>query len=123
MAKAKSDPDVLVLGDHPSAYFASALLRDGAHPLHVRHAKIPGEDLVDRLCTVNPAFFELHKLLAPLKKKLDMVPVHGLRFLADDPNTRSEWTGKTVAAHPIGDPDLTHGAPRPLPQMKIAPIY
>ena len=24
MAKAKSEPDVLVLGDHPSAYFAAA---------------------------------------------------------------------------------------------------
>src|SRR5688572_12583752 len=38
MPKSKSEPDVLVLGDHPSAYFAAALLRDGAHPLRVVHA-------------------------------------------------------------------------------------
>ena len=99
MPKPKSEPDVLVLGDHPSAYFAAALLRDGAHALRVVHATIPGEQRIDRLCTLNPAFFELHKLLAPLKKELEMVPVHGLRFVADDPHTRSEWTGKAAAAH------------------------
>ena len=99
MAKSKSEPDVLVLGDHPSAYFAAALLREGSHPLRILHATIPGEELVDRLCTINPAFFDLHKLLGPLKKKLDMVPIHGLRFLADDPHSRSEWTAKGVAAH------------------------
>ena len=100
MAKTKSEPDVLVLGDHPSAYFAAALLRETAHPLRVLHATIPEEESVDRLCTINPAFFELHKLLATLKKKLDLAPVYGLKFLADDPGTRSEWSsGKSVAAH------------------------
>ena len=99
MAKPKSEPDVLVLGDHPSAYFAAALLREGAHPLRVLHATIPGEAQLDRLCTINPAFFELHKLLGPLKKKLELVSIYGLKFLADDPNTQSEWTGKAVVAH------------------------
>jgi flavin-dependent dehydrogenase len=52
----------------------------------------------DRLCTINPALFDLHKLLAPLRKKLELTPVHGVKFLADDPNVRSEWTGKSPAA-------------------------
>ena len=99
MAKPKSEPDVLVLGDHPSAYFAAALLRETAHPVRVLHATIPGQESTDRLCTINPAFFELHKLLAPLKKKLDLVAVYGLKFLADDKDTRSEWSsGKSIVA-------------------------
>src|SRR5688572_17781373 len=99
MPKRKLEPDVLVLGDHPSAYLAAALLREGAAaPLRVCHAKIPGEAMPDRLCTINPALFDLHKLLAPLRKKLELTPVHGVKFLADDPNVRSEWTGKSPAA-------------------------
>jgi hypothetical protein len=100
MPKPKSEPDVLVLGDHPSAYFAAALLRQGAAPLRVLHATIPHESTIDRLCTINPAFFDLHKLLTPLKKKLDLVPIYGLKFVDDDPETRSAWSsGKSVAAH------------------------
>ena len=88
-----------MLGNHPSAYFAAALLREGAAPLRVCHATIPREVQPDRLCTINPAFFELHKLLGSLKKKLEVTAVYGLKFLADDGALRSEWSGKSVAAH------------------------
>jgi flavin-dependent dehydrogenase len=100
MAKQKCEPDALVLGDHPSAYLAAALLRDGASPLRVCHATIPGESYSNRLCAINPDFFGLHKLLAPLKRKLETLPVHGLKFLSDDPTVRSEWKSNgSAAAH------------------------
>ena len=88
----KSDPrlDVLVLGEHPATYLTAALL---AHKtkLRVLHATIPGEEPVDRLVTINPAFFDLHPLLGPLLKKLHLTSTYGLRFLADDPETRSDY--------------------------------
>ena len=72
---------MLVLGDHPSAYLAAALLH--ARPsVHVVHSTIPGDGPTDRLTLVNPAVFKLHGLLGPLERKLDASPLYGLRFLA-----------------------------------------
>jgi flavin-dependent dehydrogenase len=100
MPKSKSsEPDVLVLGDHPSAYFAAALLRENPAPLRVMHSRIPREDQFDRLVVLNPAFFELHKLLSPLKRKLELTPIYGLKFLADDAQTRSEWNSRSIVAY------------------------
>ncbi len=89
--------DVLVLGEHPAAYLAAALLRqDGskaAKPkpkLRVVHATLPAGQPDDRLVTVNPAVFDLHPLLAGADQALSTTPVHGVRFLSDDPGTASE---------------------------------
>jgi hypothetical protein len=80
--------DVLVVGDHPCAYLAGALL--GQEPAlrvaHVRQSQMAQE----RLVLINPALFALHKLLAPLQDKLDLQELYGVRFLADDPQTSSE---------------------------------
>ncbi|HYE20155.1 MAG TPA: hypothetical protein VEA69_17035 [Tepidisphaeraceae bacterium] len=97
MAKAPALPpvDVLVLGDHPAAYFAAALLKQKSK-LHVMHATVPGEEQPDRLCVVNPELFDLHPILTPWRRKLDMTTVYGLTFLADDPATRSEYHGKST---------------------------
>jgi len=98
MAKSPSQPDVLVLGDHPCAYLAAALLRSDP-PLRVIHGRIPGEEHPDRLVLINPAFFGLHPLLAQIKKSLDLTNLNGLRFLADDRSTSSEYLSKSVVAH------------------------
>jgi flavin-dependent dehydrogenase len=98
MPKAPTQPDVLVLGSHPASYFAAMLLRDDPK-VAVLHARIPGEQVVDRLVFVNPAFFELHKLLTTLKKKLDLQPVYGLRFLANESSISSEFAGKSIVGY------------------------
>ncbi|HVT91040.1 MAG TPA: hypothetical protein VHD56_19460 [Tepidisphaeraceae bacterium] len=98
MAKPPEKVDVLVLGNHPSAYLATAILRLNKS-LSVIHSKIPGEKLVDRLVIVNPALFELSPILKPLKRKLDLVSIYGLRFLADDAAVHSVHVGKSIGAY------------------------
>jgi len=97
MSKSPPQVDVLVLGDHPAAYLAAALLKHKSK-YRVVHATIPGERLPDRLVMISPAFFHLHPLLEPLRRKLDVRPVYGLRFLADDPAIRSEFRSKSSVA-------------------------
>src|SRR2546421_11444587 len=97
MAKPRIQPDVLVLGSHPCAYLAAALLKH--QDVTALHATIPGESFVDRLVHINPALFDLHKLLNGIKKQLDLAPVYGLRFLADDGTAKSEHVGKSLAAY------------------------
>ena len=89
---AKSTPsqlDVLVLGEHPASHFTAALLCHGGG-VRVVHATLPDEHLLDRLVLLSPAFFTLHKLLEPLKRKLELTPVYGVQFLSDDGATRGE---------------------------------
>lgn len=90
--------DVLVLGEHPAAYLTAALLRHKTK-LRVAHATIPGESEPDRLVILNPAFFSLHPLLEPLKRKLEMTAIYGVQFISDDPATRSEHRSKTALAY------------------------
>jgi hypothetical protein len=102
-AKHDTPVDVLVLGEHPAAYLAAALLRQQPQtkakqppsPLRVIHATIPGENSENRLVTINPAMFDLHPLLGAHRKRLKMSSVCGVQFLADDPQTRSEHRAKT----------------------------
>ena len=111
----KSEPkiDVLVLGEHPATYFCAALLRNVAK-LRVLHATIPDEKPVERACLLNPAFFSLHKMLEPLKRKLDLTAIYGMQFLADDPATRSEHRSRSTIAYTAGYKDLRNGV------MKVA---
>jgi len=98
MAKASDRCDVLILGGHPAAYLAAALLR--VKPaLHVIHAGLDGEDHSERLVLVNPEFFTLHKLLGPLAKKLTLSAMYGLKFLADKPGLASEYRSRTVVGY------------------------
>jgi flavin-dependent dehydrogenase len=98
MSKSVSvQPDVLVLGSHPCCYFAAALLQESN--VRVVHATIPDEPLEDRLTLLNPAIFDVHKLMAGMKTKVPMVAIHGLRFLADDPTVASEHAGKAVLGY------------------------
>ena len=98
MAKSETQLDVLVLGEHPAAYLAAALLRHKTK-LRVLHATIPEERVPERLVLLNPALFSLHKVLEPLKRKLDLTAVYGVHFFADDPATQSEYKAKATLAH------------------------
>jgi flavin-dependent dehydrogenase len=101
--------DVLVLGEHPCSYLTAALLVGGAGAsgkLRVLHATIPQEKPIDRTCLLNPAVFSLHKLLEPVKRKLDLTPIYGVQFLADEPPTRSEHRAKSIHAYTVGYKDI-----------------
>jgi len=97
MARKEAQFDCLVLGEHPSAYLAAALLRFNAK-LRVLHLTIPGQNTLDHLTIVNPAFFAMHKLLEPLRRKLSLEPIYGTQFLADDPAIRSEHQSRSTMA-------------------------
>lgn len=89
MAKRDSHIDVLVLGDHPAAYLAAALLAHKSKET-VLHSTIPHRPSVDRLVMINPAFFDLHPLLEGTRRRIHSRSVYGLQFLADDPAIRTE---------------------------------
>lgn len=97
MAKSEPQPDVLVLGEHPCAYLAGALLKQKTK-LNVLHATIPDDHAPDHLVLINPALFDLHPLLGSLKRKLTLTPIYGLQFLSDDPEVRSEHRSKSAMA-------------------------
>lgn len=98
MPKNESQFDVLVLGEHPAAYLCATLLRFKSK-LSVLHAVLPGESWPDRLVIVNPALFGLHPLLEPLRKKVELCPIYGLRFLADAPELSSEHRSRSAMAY------------------------
>jgi flavin-dependent dehydrogenase len=92
MSKPAPSVDVLVLGEHPSAYLAAELLLD--MDVSVVHCTIPTEQVPERLVLVNAQFFGLHKPLEKLKKKLTLSGVWGVNFLADDGSTKGEYKCK-----------------------------
>jgi hypothetical protein len=94
MAKPETQPDILVLGEHPAAYLAAALVRHKSK-LRVLHSTVPDAPDADRLVILNPALFALHKVLEPLRRKLDLTGVYGLRFLADEAGVGSEHRSKS----------------------------
>jgi len=99
----KSPPplDVLVLGEHPSAYLAATLLHAGekGKAPRVIHSTLPGECEPDRLVLINPAVFALHPLLEPIKRRLESTAIYGLQFISDDPAVRSEHRSKTILGY------------------------
>jgi flavin-dependent dehydrogenase len=99
MSKRAIEPDVLIVGDHPSAHLAAALLREKSTVRRIVHIPAPGESHSDRLVVINPAFFDLHKFVGPLKRKLQLTPIYGLRFLADEAGVRGEWTSRSIVAY------------------------
>ncbi len=87
------------MGEHPAAYLCAALLRQKGG-VEVVHATLPHEHPPDRLITINPRFFDLHKLIEPLRKKLKLTPIWGLQFIGDDATLVSEpHRDKSAAAH------------------------
>jgi flavin-dependent dehydrogenase len=97
MAKTEPQLDVLVLGDHPAAYLCAALLKHKSK-LHVSHSTFPHENWPDRLLILNPALFDLHPLLEPLRRKVETTPIYGLRFISDSVGTASEHRSRSAMA-------------------------
>lgn len=97
MAKPESQLDVLVLGEHPAAYLCAALLKHKTK-LRVLHSTLPHESWPDRLQILNPELFDLHPLLDPLRRKVEMTAVYGLRFIADAPGVGSEHRSRSAMA-------------------------
>ncbi len=96
MAKTHQNPDVLVLGEHPSAYLAAALMKHNSK-LQVMHSIIPGEQYcAERLVLLNPELFDLHEILKPVARKIDCKPIYGLQFLSDNAATKSEHRNKSA---------------------------
>lgn len=95
----KTDPqlDVLVLGEHPAAYLCAALLKHKSK-LRVLHSTFPHESWPDRLEIVNPALFDLHPLLEPLRRKIEMTAIYGLKFVADSAGVGSEHRSRSAMA-------------------------
>ena len=98
MLKFDPHPDVLVLGEHPAAYLAAALLR-AESKLQSPALHHPRRRPADRLVFLNPAFFTLHPLLAPLQRKLETDGRLRLQFLSDDPAVHSEHRSKSALAY------------------------
>jgi flavin-dependent dehydrogenase len=98
MPKTEPQLDVLVLGDHPAAYLCAALLKHKSK-LRVLHSTLPCESWPDRLLILNPALFELHPLLEPMRRKLEMTSIYGLKFISDSVGTASEHRSRSAMAY------------------------
>ncbi|HZL33944.1 MAG TPA: hypothetical protein VFC78_01460 [Tepidisphaeraceae bacterium] len=98
MPKSEPQVDVLVLGEHPSAYLAAAVIA-GTSKLRVVHTTIPDDIHLERLVLINPEFFKLHPLLEPLRRKLDLTAVYGLHFLSGNPEVCGEHRSKSTLAY------------------------
>jgi len=90
--------DVLVVGQHPAAFLAVHLLAQDTS-LKLLHALGSAGPQPDRLTLINPQLFSLAPQLEQLQPQLDLTAIHGLHFLADDPQVQNQSTGKTVAAY------------------------
>ena len=100
-AKSGVPIDVVVLGCHPAAHVAALLLRQdaaGAKPakggkprLRIVHVPVDDGQPADRLVVVNPELFDLHPAIAKALQPVPTTAVFGVRFLADDGTTASEY--------------------------------
>jgi len=75
--------DVLVVGDHPCAYFAVALLGLNSQ-IRIAHLALPEDSCADRPVLVNPDFFDIHPLAATLRRRIRLQPIYGVDFVTDD---------------------------------------
>lgn len=101
MRKSSPQLDVLILGSHPCAYLAGTILKQ-AGSVRVLHSAIPGEVVPSRVTLINPELFDLHPIFGSLKRKLDLAPVYGVKFLSDDAAISSMQAGKTISAYVTG---------------------
>ncbi len=94
MAKVPIVVDILVLGEHPAAYLAAALIAHKSK-LRVGHAPLCASRYDDRLVLVHSDFFELHPLLEPYRRKIRLKQLYGAQFLADE-GTHCEYRSRSA---------------------------
>lgn len=75
---ANADPAVVIVGSHPAAWLCALFLHDAKVSVAVIE---DGMRSPDRLVTLNPAFFNLHKGLDVLRATLPATPIDRVRFL------------------------------------------
>lgn len=85
-----SQVDVLIVGTHPSAHLAAAILAVDQPKLRTLHVLPPGPPAADRLLPINPGLVRLHPLLGKSAPLAELYGAAGLRFLSDQPGVRSE---------------------------------
>ena len=89
---------VLVVGDHPAASFCALLLKEAK--IDVALVDIGSTPGGDRLVTINPAFFKLHKSLESLRSKLDLTAVTYARFLGPNGEEAHSRPSPSVSKKP-----------------------
>jgi flavin-dependent dehydrogenase len=90
--------DVLVVGSHPSAALAAALLAHKSK-LHVSVLPLPSPpESGDRIVAINPEFYALHPLLAGTRKAIAVTGIFGADFLGDPIVAPNTGKSKAVAA-------------------------
>ena len=96
MTRKNTSFDVLVIGHHPASYLLAAMLKSNDARLGVVHVTPPGNTPADRIVLINPAWFDLSPLLAPLRRKLVTHGTYGMTFLGDTPEQHSEFRSKST---------------------------
>ena len=86
------DPAVVVIGAHPAAWLCGILLHAAGAECAITDAGTTPN--LDRLVTLNPGFFSLHKSLEPLRKSLKLQPVRQTRFLGPGGEEATSKAGK-----------------------------
>ena len=102
-------PVVVVIGDHPAASLCAVLLKQTK--VDVALASSPaGTPGAGRLALLNPAFFDLHKSLAPLRDTINTQPISTVRFLGPGGESAQTQprTAATKKAKAVSDGTLAH---------------
>lgn len=87
-----------MIGAHPSAFLAAALLGDGTPGRSVLHLISKHATTADRLTLINPAIRALSPKLKPLIESLDEAPVHGLTLIGSDVPQRQDCVESSPSA-------------------------
>lgn len=95
---ADGEPLVLIVGSHPAAWLCALFLRDARVNVAVTEGGTPS---LDRLVTLNPAFFKLHKALAGLQETLPVTKVSRARFLGPDDADATSQAAKGDRSGPL----------------------
>ena len=103
--------DVVVLGCHPSAFFAVSLLKQ-IPGVEVVHASLAGEQYANRLVLLNPRLFELHPLLADAKNEITLTPTYGRKRRRSHAGEKSAAREAGLVGRPArsGTPAASRGA-------------
>lgn len=104
MARLRGSFDAVVVGEHPSASLAAALL--AARGRRVVHLARRETKPVRRLAWLSPAFFDLDKALAGMRRRLSLTPLRGMTLLGDRPEQRGQFLTRSASAFVVDSGDF-----------------